>query len=439
MYRWICCVLLVAAVIVHGGETVKNSFYTAEGAELLAGASKDLVVTSDCPSAVGEIGKPVTFRIVPAQPPENAANIRIFKFIDGIQVEKSDVPVKETSVTMTLDKPGHLMVTAVYLSSKRAILRCPPRTTANGDGVFIAPEQFTVARPKPADFEAFWERQKQQLAAIPMQVTRTEIDRSKVWKCEDVEISSIANIPVKGYLVTPLDAAPKTLPAIIFFHGAGFKSSTKQTQFGKRAIVFDVNAHGVPNGMSRDYYRNLNRGGAPSDRNIRIGNDDPENNYFKNMFLRTVRALEFIKSLPEWDGKTLIVFGRSQGGAQSLAAAALVPEVTLCVANVPALADHGGIMVNRKPGWPLYNSRRQKKVAQTADYIDVINLASCIKCEVIMSVGMIDPICPPIGVYLTYKSIPHNNKKITLFPRLGHNAPPKSADGTARVKKELKK
>ena len=152
-----------------------------------------------------------------------------------------------------------------------------------------------------------------------------------------------------------------------------------------------------------------------------------------------MRCIHYLCSLPEWDGKTLIVFGRSQGGAQSLAAAALVPEVTLCVANVPALTDHGGIMVNRKPGWPNYNPRRNAKVAQTADYIDVINLASRIKCEVIMSVGMVDPICPPIGVYLTYNSIPHNNKKITLFPRLGHNAPPKKADGTSRVKKELKK
>jgi len=438
MYRYFLAFVLILSISA-GGNEVKPGLYTAEGKELLAGASKDLVVTSSCPDAIGKPGETVSFKIVPAAPPAKAEYIRVFKFLNGLEVARTDLPVQETVVTMSSDAPAHLMVTALYLSSKKRVLNPPSRITANGDGVYIEPEKLAVARPKPADFDAFWTKQLQQLAEVPMQVSRTEIDRSPVWKCEDVEITSIADIPVKGYLVTPLRSAPKSLPAIIYFHGAGFKSSTKQTRFGGRAIVFDVNAHGVPNGMSDEYYRNLNRGGAPADRNIRIGKDDPEKNYFKNMFLRTVRALDFIKSLPEWDGKTLIVFGRSQGGAQSLAAAALVPEVTLCVANVPALTDHGGVMVKRKPGWPQYNTRRQKKVAQTADYIDVINLAGRIKCEVIMSVGMIDPICPPIGVYLTYKSIPHNNKKITLFPRLGHNAPPKDADGTARVTKELKK
>jgi len=438
MYRYFWVFLLILTISA-GGSEVKQGLYTAEGKELLAGASRDLTVTSNCPGAIGKPGETISFKIVPAAPPAKAAYIRVRKFLNGLEIEKTDLPVQETVVTMSSDTPAHLMVTALYLSSKKRVLNPPSRITANGDGVYIAPDKLAVGRPKPADFEAFWAKQLQLLAQVPMQVSRTEIDRSKVWKCEDVEITSIADIPVKGYLVTPLDAAPKSLPAVVYFHGAGFKSSTKQTQFGRRAIVFDVNAHGVPNGMSGDYYRNLNRGGAPADRNIRIGKDDPEKNYFKNMFLRTVRALDFIKSLPEWDGKTLIVFGRSQGGAQSLAAAALVPEVTLCVANVPALADHGGVMADRKPGWPQYNSRRQAAVAQTADYIDVVNLASCIKCEVIMSVGMIDPICPPIGVYLTYKSIPHHNKKITLFPRLGHNAPPKEANGTERVKKELKK
>lgn len=49
------------------------------------------------------------------------------------------------------------------------------------------------------------------------------------------------------------------------------------------------------------------------------------------MYLRVLRALDYVKTLPEWDGKNLIVIGSSQCGAQAIVAAALDPQVSLCL------------------------------------------------------------------------------------------------------------
>ncbi len=39
------------------------------------------------------------------------------------------------------------------------------------------------------------------------------------------------------------------------------------------------------------------------------------------MFLRMERAIDFLASQPEWDGRILIVTGSSQGGGQAIVAA----------------------------------------------------------------------------------------------------------------------
>jgi cephalosporin-C deacetylase-like acetyl esterase len=224
---------------------------------------------------------------------------------------------------------------------------------------------------------------------------------------------------------------------VVSFHGAGFKRANFRSDYGDNVIVFDVNAHGLNNQKPAAYYRQLNAE-APVDRDILSGRDNAAESYFKNMFLRTVRALEFIKSLPEWDGKTLIVHGRSQGGAQAIAAAALDKDVTLCVANVPALGDHAGVFAGRKPGWPEINPGKDPQIAAASDYVDVINLAGKVRCETILSIGMIDTICPPVSVYLIYKNI-QSVKHITLYPAMGHNAPPTLLDGRERIKSEVTK
>ena len=148
------------------------------------------------------------------------------------------------------------------------------------------------------------------------------------------------------------------------------------------------------------------------------GADDLQKNYFPDMFRRAYRALQFIKSLPEWDHRTLIVRGGSQGGGQALVAAGLDPQVTLCIALIPALCDHGGNQAGRVSGWPRYFStdaykKNPDKAAAALDMIDAVFFARRIRnAQVLVSVGFVDRTCVPDSGYAAYNAIPSEKKEI---------------------------
>ncbi len=65
-----------------------------------------------------------------------------------------------------------------------------------------------------------------------------------------------------------------------------------------------------------------------------------------------VRALDFLTAQPEWNGRTVIVSGSSQGGAQALVAVGLDSRLTFFAAGVPAMGDHTRFKAGRINGWP---------------------------------------------------------------------------------------
>lgn len=401
-------------------------------------------VSSGKTGGIARCGEAVTFSFS-GKLPERTAFLRVRTFINGRCTGNSVVPAAELKpVVLSTDRPGWLAVKAVPLDAEKKVLKTK---LEYGDGVLVEPGKLVPARPVPADFDKFWQDQLAGLAKIPMSPQRTAVrlDAKNARKllCEEIKLQSAGDIPVTGYLVMPRKAAKRSLPALVCYHGAGYKSSSKQITFGKNAIVFDVNAHGLPNGRPREFYRKLNKG--PTRGCIFYDRDDREKSYVKQMFLRAARATEFIRSLPEWDGRTLIVFGRSQGGAQALAAAALVPEVTLCVANVPALGDHGGREAGRLPGWPQLNRKlsggaSEKQIASVSDYVDVVNLAKRIKSPVHLTAGAIDFVCAPTSVALVRNNIaPELLKSFRIFQRMGHEAPPVKDDNRKYIFEEFKK
>jgi cephalosporin-C deacetylase-like acetyl esterase len=163
------------------------------------------------------------------------------------------------------------------------------------------------------------------------------------------------------------------------------------------------------------------------------GIDDLQKNFFPGMFKRAYRALQFVKMLPEWDQRTLIVQGSSQGGGQALAAAGLDPQVSLCVALVPALCNHGGFDIGAESGWPRYHWQERdykddpEKVLNVLDYIDCCFFASKItNAEVIMSAGFLDQTCVPSSVYSAYNVIPSGKKQIFNDLKMPHRIAPET-------------
>ena len=155
----------------------------------------------------------------------------------------------------------------------------------------------------------------------------------------DVQVECLGK-PVSGYLGRPQNAKPKSLPAILFVHGAGVRianlGSSHWAVHEGGMLALDINAHGIPNEKAAEFYTALNDGELKDYRSI--GRQDREQCYFKGMFLRLIRAIDFLTTQPEWDGKTLIVYGSSQGGFQAFAAAGLDARLPFSVPVYPRIA-----------------------------------------------------------------------------------------------------
>lgn len=345
----------------------------------------------------------------------------------------------------TVINSGWLRIEAAVLDETGKILQYD----RNGQKVRVAaaigavadPYQIRTGAEEPADFQKFWDDAKAELAKVPLKAKRETASlpsgAAKKFNAWDVKVDCVGDVPVSGYLTMPVNAAKKSLPAVVSFHGAGVYSANKPLR--EHAISFDVNAHGISNGQPKDYYRNLSQTTLAQYwvRNA----ESREKFYFRNMFLRVQRALDYVKSLPEWDGKNLVVWGSSQGGAQALIAAGLDPQVTLLYAAVPAMCDHGGCLAGRESGWPrlikmLDGKPVDRDIANASRYFDAAYFAKRIKAECYLTVGLIDNTCVPTSVFAAYNNIP-GKKHIAVHPAKGHTGEASSAAFDARLKQVL--
>ena len=329
--------------------------------------------------------------------------------------------------------PGTLSVTGEILDENGDPVRgARKRKLVVGLGVLVDGDKIAPGNPlPPPGFDKFWARKRAELDAVPIRATRRKksIPPTAAAKypgvvCYDTQVDCAGGVPVSGYLCMPENARQKSLPAIVVFHGAGVRSSRMMLDSGAKAIAFNVNAHGLPNGRPQKFYDDLFAGELKDYRSRFL--DDHERNYFVGIYLRIMRALDYVKSLPEWDGKTLIVMGASQGGAQALAAAGLDKQVSLCVAEVPSQCDLGGRLAKRRPGGPMCRNpiRIQKDpvIVREAAYVDNVFLARNVRCPVYISTGLIDQTCIATSIFACYNALPPDvEKHIAVTPFGGHN------------------
>ncbi len=284
-------------------------------------------------------------------------------------------------------------------------------------------EQVKPSLPVPGDFWKFWNEKTRAVRGSRDEAVVTEVESPDPKVATfDVQVAVPGTKGFSGYLAVPKGAKGKLLPAILFPHSAGVRGSqlnqaVKGAQMG--CIALDFNAHGLPNGKPGAFYTQLESGELKG--YSAIGGGSRETSYFLGMYLRLIRAVDFMTNRPEWDGRHLIMYGSSQGGGQALIAAGLDDRVTLCLANVPAMCDQTAAVVQRTAGWPRM-VEWAKMPRDVARYFDSMNFATRIKCPVMMTVGLMDQTCAPSSVYAAYNSI-SAKKKIIPRPGMGHAFP----------------
>lgn len=327
------------------------------------------------------------------------------------------VPLQNGTATVSakLDEAGFLLCEATVPAEGKPLKGL--------GGAAFDPLEIKPSKEIPKDFDAFWKEQLGLLSAVPKNFKLTPVPSpTSGVETFDLQADAVGR-PVSGYFAKPAGAQKGSLPAILTLHGAGVRSARLDGAVawaGRGLLALDINAHGLPNGKPDEYYKEL-ADGELKDYRAR-GRTKREQVYFLGMFQRVIRALDFLTSQPEWDGRTLIVSGTSQGGAQALAGAALDSRVTFFVAGVPAMCDHTGRLAGRDPGWPKFipaDESEGSAVYDVAGYYDMVNFASRIKAPGFLTVGFVDTTCPPATVYAAYNRL-SGEKKIYDDLGAGH-------------------
>ena len=315
---------------------------------------------------------------------------------------KGDAPL---TVKTSLDRPGFVRLVAEMLdASGKAIARFD-----GGAGVDV--DRIRQDNAEPADFDAFWARHKAALAKVPMDgATCREVPSGRAdVKLYEVSVPCAGSRPATGFLSVP--AKPGKFPARVHFHGynASWRPEARNTPkagaLSADGIVLDLSAHGYEFNREEAYYVDLRKSCGSNGYDYAFDpaqNSDPEKAYFCGMTYRVMRALQYLKSRPEWDGKTLVVDGGSQGGLQSIWAAALDHDVTECRPFIPWNCNIGGPAAGRAHGdWHI-------PWVPALGYYDAANMARRIPktCRVNVAwAGLGDYICPPSGVAAFYNNL----------------------------------
>lgn len=367
--------------------------------------------------------------------------IQLTVLLDGIEADSVKLKVLKNYTEELqnqqidyLDKQT-VLFTGSYSEPTSLIFEVSTGEQSASLGLVVNPDGFQPGTKAPKDLKSFWENERKALRALPMEVKSEAMDSIKEgYAVLDVEINSTGPKPARGYFAKPLDAKPKSLPIVLFVHAAGVsdpwclsqpENAMRYAERGNGALSFDLNAHGMLNGQPLSYYQELEKGELAG--YFYQGLESKEDFYFRGMYLRLMRTLDFLTSQPEWDGKRIIVIGESQGGGQALVAAGLDKRVTAAIATVPAMADFAGTLIDRKGGWPdpFAKEADKEKMMETLPYFDAAHLLKNSKVTLVTEIGFIDMTCSSVSIYAAINQ--SKGDKITIgVPYRAHQLAQKS-------------
>ena len=286
-------------------------------------------------------------------------------------------------------------------------------------GAAVAPTRITASEPKPADFDAFWAEKVRRLDSVPMNpvVKPGESDRPGV-EWSTVRLDNLGGAHVYGQLAKP--AREGKFPAVLVMQWASPPYPLQKAWVTGLAaqgwLTLNVEPHDVPADMPQAFYDALP---AIIKQYNTIGQLSRDESYFLRMYLGDYRAIEYLASRQDWDGRTLVVMGTSMGGQQSFATAGLNRRVTDLVVNVPSGADVTSSLHGRWASYPNWNVT-SPQIRETARYFDTANFASRITARSLVGAGFIDDVSAPAGIWAVYNQI-KGPKEFVPMPDSPHN------------------
>lgn len=285
--------------------------------------------------------------------------------------------------------------------------------------------------PCPADFQQYWEESLAEMKALDKNVTITPAwFKSPVADCYDMYFTGVHGARVYAKLLKPKKIEGKC-PAVVIFHGYSGAGETWAHCLEYAAsgfVVAALDARGQA-GKSEDVGGHV--GNTMVGQIIKgLENDDPKMLLFRDVFLDCAELAGIVMDMPEVDETKVGALGGSQGGALTIACAALEPRINRAAPRFPFLCDYKRVWemdldVDAYKELRTYfrqkdpRHEREDEIFTKLGYIDLQFLAPRIKGKIKMFTGLMDTICPPSSQFAAYNKMTCE-KDVVIYPDFGH-------------------
>jgi cephalosporin-C deacetylase len=272
---------------------------------------------------------------------------------------------------------------------------------------------YTPDQPAPDDLADFWASTLADARRHPLAATFEPIDTGlQLVETWDVTFAGFGGSPIRGWFHLPR-ARSGSVPAVVEYLGYGGGRGLAHERLlwpvaGYGYLIMDTRGQG--SSWSPGDTADPDGGGEPAHPgSMTKGILSPETYYYRRVYTDAVRAVEAVRSHPGVDASRVAVTGGSQGGAITIAAASLTPDLRGAATDVPFLADfpRATTLIDKDPYAEVarYLKAHRDQVDQvfrTLSYFDVANLGTLAKVPALFSVALMDTICPPSTVYAAY-------------------------------------
>ncbi len=290
-------------------------------------------------------------------------------------------------------------------------------------------EELQKYRPeltRQGDFDAFWTETKQELAKVPMDYSLTPLPYpAKNIELYELSFEGMHGARISAYFAKPVGEGP--FSGLVSYHGYNWGcSALEETVLG--AFHGYVSAQLLVRGQQGGSEDTLPSASGHAVGWMTKGIESPETYYYRAVYMDAVRLLEIVASMDCVDRAKIAVTGGSQGGALSLAAAALTDIPSAAVVNYPYLCHFRRAidLAQQDPYLEINQYFRQnpapaveEQAMKTLSYFDLMNHAPNITCDTVVFTGLVDLITPPSTVFAAYNHMTCK-KEIRVYRYFGH-------------------
>ena len=304
--------------------------------------------------------------------------------------------------------------------------------------------EYRTETAEPPDLDLWWQQRLDEARAEAREptLTRYEADIYAPVEVYDTEFSGAGGDRIRAWYLRPAGAHGQT-PVVVKFIGYGGGRGLPIEHallpaLGYSLFVMDTRGQGGrwTTGATGDH-RQGEPGGPENAQVMTRGIGRPEDYYYTRLLTDAAMAVETASMLA--GAPRVAVSGLSQGGGLALATAALVPQaVAVCHADIPFLCDIQRAVTlapdapyTEVPEFLAHHLELIPAALDTLRYVDCALLARRITARCLLSVGLMDTICPPSTVFAAYNEITAG-KDISVHPFTGHVVP------AAHVERQLR-